>query len=136
MRIIIDVNLWVSFGMGKSLERLRIVLPHPDVELYASIDLNREIAEVVQRPRLKKYLKPDRVREIFELLAQFANYVDLLGTSTANFQDAKDNYLLNLADEVQSDFLVTGDKLLLELGQYQNTRIISFAELLIQLGLE
>ena len=136
MRIIIDVNLWVSFGMGKSLERLRAVLPHPDVELYASTDLNREIAEVVQRPKLKKYLKPDRVSEIFELLAQFANYVDIISASTANFQDAKDNYLLNLADEVQADFLVTGDKLLLELGQYQNTRIISFVDLLIQLGLE
>jgi uncharacterized protein len=136
MRIIIDVNLWVSFGMGKSLERLRAVLPHPEVELYASIDLNREIADVVQRPRLKKYLKPARVREIFELLSQFANYVDIVGASTANFQDAKDNYLLNLADEIQADFLVTGDKLLLELRQYQNTRIITFSELLIQLGLE
>ena len=136
MRIIIDVNLWVSFGMGKSLDRLRLVLPHPEVELFASDDINREIADVVQRPRLKKYLKPNRVKEIFELLSQFAFYVPSFGEGNANFMDAKDNYLLNLAAEVKADFLVTGDKPLLELGQYQKTRIISFAELLMLLEIE
>ncbi|MFN0173903.1 MAG: putative toxin-antitoxin system toxin component, PIN family [Saprospiraceae bacterium] len=136
MRIIIDVNLWVSFGMGKSLDRLRLVLPHPEVELFASDDINREIVDVVKRPRLKKYLKPDRVKEIFELLSQFAYYVRPIGEGNADFKDAKDNYLLNLAAEVNADFLVTGDKPMLKLGQYQQTRIISFADLLVLLEIE
>jgi uncharacterized protein len=103
MRIIIDVNLWVSFAMGKSLDRLRLVLPHPSVQLFASDELNREIADVVQRPHLQKYLKATRVKEIFELLSQFAEYVRPTQVGNADFMDPKDNYLLNLAAEVNAD---------------------------------
>jgi len=67
------------------------------------------------------------------LLAQFANYIDVGSAGNANFKDEKDNYLLDLAEHVDADFLVTGDKPLLELARHKNTRIISFTDLLEEL---
>jgi len=40
-------------------------------------------------------------------------------------KDPQDNFLLELAEEAAADYLVSGDKLVLELGHYQKTKIIS-----------
>ena len=45
---------------------------------------------------------------------------------SADFFDPKDNYLLDLSETVEADFLVTGDKPLLNLQFHGNTRIISY----------
>lgn len=42
-------------------------------------------------------------------------------------RDVKDNYLLALAEIVPLDYLITGDRDLLVLEQWQQTRIIPFA---------
>lgn len=40
-------------------------------------------------------------------------------------KDPQDNFLLELADEAQADYLISGDKLVLELKHYGKTKIIS-----------
>lgn len=40
-------------------------------------------------------------------------------------KDATDNFLLELALEAQADYLISGDKLVLKLKQYNKTRILS-----------
>jgi len=40
-------------------------------------------------------------------------------------KDATDNFLLELALEAQADYLISGDKLVLKLKQYANTKILS-----------
>ena len=44
-------------------------------------------------------------------------------------RDPKDNFLLGLCDIGTADFLVTGDKDLLELLEYKGTKIISPSKL-------
>ena len=45
-------------------------------------------------------------------------------------RDPQDNFLLELALESRADFLVSGDKLVLELKQYKSTKIITPKEFL------
>lgn len=40
-------------------------------------------------------------------------------------KDPTDNFLLELADEAQADYLISGDKLVLTLEHYKKTKIIS-----------
>ncbi len=40
-------------------------------------------------------------------------------------RDKKDNFLLELAEESNADFIITGYKNLLILGEYKNTKIIT-----------
>lgn len=40
-------------------------------------------------------------------------------------KDPTDNFLLELADEAQADYLISGDKLVLKLKQYNKTKILS-----------
>ena len=45
-------------------------------------------------------------------------------------RDPKDDFLLNLATDGRADFLITGDKDLLVLGQYEATKILTLNEFL------
>jgi putative PIN family toxin of toxin-antitoxin system len=47
-------------------------------------------------------------------------------TQTTHCRDPKDNFLLDLAQTVHADFLITGDNDLLVLKQHFDTVIISF----------
>ena len=49
-------------------------------------------------------------------------------------RDSKDNFLLALAKDAGADFLITGDKDLLSLKTFGNTKIISLNEFVKQLN--
>lgn len=127
MRIIIDVNIWVSFCIGQHLDDLPTVVNYSSVELFICKELEQEFTEVSTRPKLAKYMRQERVQEVFQLMAAFGikAEIDRIG---ADFVDAKDNYLLDFSRSVDASYLVTGDQNLLALGIYYKTKIISFRD--------
>lgn len=49
MRVIIDVNIWVSFCIGQQLDDLPLAVGNPGVELFICEALEAEFADVVSR---------------------------------------------------------------------------------------
>ena len=127
IRVVIDCNIWVSFGIGKNLNILPDLFSRDFIEVVASNELLAEIDDVCQRPKLQKYISENRYKEIIELVNRISNFYTI-HTFNAQFSDIKDNYLLNLSESTQTNYLITGDKMLLKLGQYLDTKIISFAD--------
>ena len=129
LRIVIDVNIWLSFCIGHLLDDLPRLISLPEIELFTCHELNAEFVEVAARPKLKKYIRKKRIEETLELLEVYAAMVTIQ-TRTANFQDAKDNYLLDLCDTTGSNFLITGDILLLNLFEHNQTKILPYRDFL------
>jgi uncharacterized protein len=129
MKIIFDVNIWVSFGIGKNLGNLAELIQKSGFEVVSCLELDAELARVATYPKLQKYLSTDRIIEIFDLLARFAVYYKIESTNTV-FVDAKDIYLLDLCDVSDAKYLITGDKPLLILQKHHNTEIISYRDFL------
>lgn len=129
IRIVIDVNIWISFGIGKQLAVLPDIVKDPEIEIFASNQLLNELTDVCYRPKLKKYLSEARIQEVFQLITHFAKFEESIDRN-AQFKDEKDNYLLDLCDKINANYLVTGDTLLLNLAQHHQTEIISFNRLL------
>ncbi len=127
MKIVIDVNIWISFGIGKELSTLPKLLVRKDLQIFSCSELTDELEIVCKYPKLKKYLSDKRIDEIFELIARLT-ITETIKASNANFSDPKDNYLLNLLETVAANYLITGDKRLLTLGSYKQTKIISFKD--------
>jgi putative PIN family toxin of toxin-antitoxin system len=125
MSVVFDNNIWISYAIGKQLNDIPILLKHPDLELFACNELLDEFERVRQYPKLQKFLTHERAAETFELMLATAVMVQITAR-TANFTDAKDNYLLDRCNVAQVDFLVTGDKLLLALETFNKTRILSY----------
>lgn len=124
IRVVIDVNIWVSFAIGKRSVVLREIALNPLIEIYASAELLNEFKDVLKRPKLKKIISSERAKNALLLLNQ-SSFM-LKPVSTIQFsRDPADDYLLEIANDCNADYLVTGDKDLLVLGKFENTEIIS-----------
>jgi uncharacterized protein len=134
MKVIFDNNIWISYAIGHHLSDVPVILKRPDVALYACAELFAEFQNAVQYPKLVKILRPERVMETFELMSAKAFLVSITERS-ADFKDAKDNYLLDLCAAVKADYLITGDKPLLALEQYDQTSIVTYRDFRAMLGM-
>jgi len=134
MKVIIDANIWISFCIGQMLDDLPWIVEHPNVELFTCFELNSEVVEVAARPRLKKYIREKRIKEVLELIENYASLVTI-EAKKADFKDPKDNYLLDLCDTILAEYLITGDTLLLDLQKHKQTKIIRFREFCEILGI-
>jgi uncharacterized protein len=127
-KVVVDTNIFISFLIGKVLKDLPKYLHSSAVELVVSDELISELIEVTSRPKFNKYFSEELVRELVILVEERS--ITIQPHSQINVcRDAKDNYLLALANDGNADFLVTGDKDLLTMGAFENTRIVDYNEL-------
>ena len=126
-KIIVDSNIWISFLIGKSLKGLQNYIDAKKVLIITSTEQIQELAEVFQKPKIKRYFTTEQVTEFFELLDESSVYVNLK-TKTSLCRDVKDNYLLSMAIDSNADFLITGDNDLLILSKVEHTKIVKFTD--------
>lgn len=126
MKIVIDANLWISFAIGKRLNRLEKLLKYPRIDIFHTEQLITELNDVVQRPKLAKYINQERKEELFELLLTYSQLISISKESRRLSRDRKDDYLLELCHKVGADFLLTGDNDLLILQEFECTKIVLF----------
>ena len=130
-RIILDTNLWISFLITKDYTKLDKTLLHKKAILIFSEELLAEFIIVCKRPKLKKYFTDKDVLTLLEAIQEHAEMIDVK-TSIKKCRDEKDNFLLALAIDGKADYLLTGDKDLLDLRKIQKTRIITISEFLLK----
>lgn len=126
-RIIIDTNLWISFLLTRQFNFLDDLLEKGQIRLLFSQELLSEFLEVVDRPKFKKFFHEKDLRILMEFIEQYAEFIDVVSKAIA-CRDEKDNFLLSLAIDGSANYLITGDKDLLDLKRFGKTRIITFAE--------
>jgi uncharacterized protein len=134
IKVIIDTNLWISFLIGKQLVSLKPLLVEQTIQPILSEQLLQEIVLVTQRPKLEKYFPQSKVNELIDLLKIIGLSININSKVTL-CRDAKDNYLLALAKDSQANFLITGDKDLLVLKQFESTKIVTYQEFLQEISL-
>ncbi|PSR54816.1 putative toxin-antitoxin system toxin component, PIN family [Adhaeribacter arboris] len=121
-RIIIDTNLWISFLITKSFNNIDNLIATEKVQLLFSQELVDEFLQVTQRPKFKKFFKQKDVQLLIEVLGIHAELITIT-SSVEECRDSKDNFLLSLAVDGKADYLLTGDKDLLELKSMKATKI-------------
>ena len=127
VKIIVDTNVWISFLMGKTLAKLESYVYDGHFQIVSCNEQLAELKEVLYRPKMERYFSAYQIKGIFELLADFAQFVKI-HSKIDICRDAKDNYLLALSVDSGANFLITGDKDLLSIKQIENTAIISFKD--------
>jgi uncharacterized protein len=134
MKVVFDNNIWLSYAIGNHMEDIPKILLLPTIELFACSELLDEFERVRHYPKLQKYLKPERAKDTIDLICAKALFVPIIDRN-AEFVDPKDNYLLDLCRTVSADVLVTGDKALLALEVYEETRILTYRSFCDRLNL-
>lgn len=133
IKVLFDCNTWISFSMGGRLKQLENLLPNPHLEIFSCQILLDEFEDVVKRPHLNKYLQAERVLLARKSLETVLLPFKITSTLKPISRDPKDDYLLHFSFQYSLNYLVTGDKDLLVLGQYQNTRILTFSNFIKEL---
>ena len=124
IRVIFDTNVWISFLIGKRLSIIQKFISDGSIVIVITDQLIKEINLVTGREKLKKYFPKESVKELVELLETIAENVEI---KTKHFisRDLKDNFLLDLIDYSKADYLITGDKDLLEHNPFKTAQILS-----------
>lgn len=125
-KIIVDTNVLVSALIRKSYPYFIVyeLLPEQRVQLCVSDAVLTEYSGVLQRPKFAKY--PDFVLKAKTLLTAIELYavryvpqikLELIG-------DKDDNKFLELADECDADYLITGNTNDFTFRAYKQTKVV------------
>ncbi|GHU96080.1 hypothetical protein FACS1894156_6700 [Bacteroidia bacterium] len=130
-KVIFDTNLWISLLIGKRLATLEEVCGDSRFAVYLCSELAAEFEDVVSRPKINKYAQSNSIAYVKRLMEDACITAEITITATSDVRDNKDLYLLSLADSIDADFIVSGDKDLLTLQQYNRTQILSFSDFML-----
>lgn len=124
VKVIFDTNVWISFLIGKRLAKIKQYIVDGSITIIVTEQFVTELKTVTSREKLKKYFPKNSVKELIELLETIAENIEIKPTHFIN-RDPKDNFLLDLIDFSKADYLVTGDKDLLEHNPFLTAKILT-----------
>lgn len=122
MRVILDANVLIAAVAGRGLCESLLELCLEAHDLIVS----PELLEEVHRSLVRKVKLPDSVAVDFcRLLRNNASMATPVAVAPDACRDPKDLYLLGLSESAKAEFLVTGDKDLLDSGWPGPTKIVT-----------
>ena len=128
-KIIIDTNLWISLLIGKRLSEMYSLCNSKKVEIYICEELKEEFIRIAFRVKIKKYVTEERVFQTLDLMNSSCIISSIKkNVVSSGLRDENDLYLIALAETVKADFILTGDKDLLSLQSYNQTKIVTYKE--------
>ncbi len=128
-RVIVDTNLWISFLLTKNYPKLGFLLTGNHLILLFSNELLDEFIEVTQRTKFKKYFTNTDLQNLVKAIREKAEFIKV-NSEVKLCRDLKDNFLLTLAKDGKASHLITGDKDLLVLQQFMQTKICTISDYL------
>jgi len=133
VRVIFDTNVWISFLIGKKISFIKEYIVDGTISIITTPQLILEIQTVTARPKLKKYFPKKSVEELLGLLNTISESFEVEPHYDI-CRDPKDNFLFDLIAVSKADYLVTGDKDLLEHNPFMQIQIITPADFEIEMG--
>ncbi|MBK6342140.1 MAG: putative toxin-antitoxin system toxin component, PIN family [Flavobacteriales bacterium] len=125
LKLVVDINVLISWLIGKKLARMDAALSSERFMLVMSASYLEELEDVLARPHLRKYFTLERAEEAMMLLRDTALILEREPSVKPICRDPKDDYLLAIAKAAKAGLLVTGDKDLLVLKSYSKAEIIT-----------
>ena len=127
MNIVCDTNVLVSGILFKGNARRILQLASQGIITNCiSAAILREAEDVLLRPKFG--LGPEQVMNMIDLFRDTFEVVTPSSRITAVQADPDDNRILEAAVAADADFVVSGDKHLLNLGEWKGIRIVSPAK--------
>lgn len=129
IRAVIDTNLIISYLLTQSDTTSRLIShwERGDFVYLISPTMLAELQAVIQRPRLRQQMRVNPL-VLLELIEQDTELVMGKLILTGVCRDPKDDHFIACAVEGQANYLVTGDKDLLDIERYQTVNMIKAYE--------
>lgn len=132
IRAVFDTNIYISAFItpGGKAEEAYLLTVEKKTGLYTSVPILTETAGKLK----EKFLWSDeQITATIKHIGSVSTVVKP-GSRIKILHDEPDNRILECAEHSKADFLVTGDRHLLDLKKYGQTSIIKLAEFLRKIG--
>ena len=134
MKVILDCNIWISFLLSKQDCLLKRMLMDTRFDIYICEELLSEIINVARRDKIRKRVSEAELQQLLKIIDAFCEKTTIDHIAESIIRDPKDLYLLSLAETIDADYIVSGDKDLTDLNQHLRTRIIKLADFKLMMG--
>ena len=136
MRVVLDTNILIGAVITKGTppDKLYQAWMRGEINLITSTAQMAEVAAVLARPRLEKFLGADEAETLVENIGTRALILD--EPPSVNLSpDPKDNPILAAAIAGKADVIVSGDKKhMLALGEVEGIPVVTAREALERLS--
>lgn len=124
MRVVCDTNVLISGVLFSGHpRRILIMAARGEIACFTSPDLLREAEAVLLRPKFG--LRPEQVSAMVALFRDTFEVVHPARHIKAVEADPGDDIVLEAASEARAERIVSGDKHLLDLSEWEGIRILS-----------
>ena len=129
MRVVLDTNLLVSLALveGGRLAPIWDAWREGRFDVLMCDELLAEVEEVLQRPKLARYMNDGARAALLRDLRALALPV-ALSEPFPPFEDGNDRFLLALVRDGRADALLTGDRALQVLERFDNSVVAAPAD--------
>ena len=134
MRVILDCNIWISFLLSRQDCLLKRMLMDTRFDIYICEELLSEIINVARRDKIRKRVSENELQQLLKIIDAFCIKTTISQIAESIIRDPKDVYLLSLAETIDANYIVSGDKDLTELNQHLKTRIVKLADFKLMMG--
>ena len=126
--VVLDINIFISAILfkGTPLEILQLCISKNEIDIAISPEL---LAELIGKLKYKFGIKSQTLESLKVELESSMLYL-LPAYTTQICRDASDNKIIDLAICAVAEFIITGDKDLLEIKTYKGIKIITAVEFL------
>lgn len=126
-KVVIDTNVIVSALIQKNYPFLIIdeLLFENKIQVCVSDELMAEYFDVLSRPKFARF--PDFANNAENILSEIGLKAKLFKPNVKLdiIADQDDNMILELAEESDADFIITGNTTDFTMSEYKNTRIVT-----------
>ena len=123
MKVVIDTNVFVSASFGGIPKEVIGYIDRAECKLCISQPIVEEYLNVLNRNGSSRLLLEKVIFYCTE--ADTVTDANLLPTLHVVEKDPSDNKFIECAVALQADFIITGDRALLEIGEYDNIQIVT-----------
>lgn len=122
MKIVIDTNVLISSFLFKGFSADVLDYCKRSHKVYLS---NWIVNEFIEKMEGKFKIPKERINYIIILINEFFTIIDPKCKLPELCRDKDDNNVLQLAEYINADYIITGDKDLIVLKEYKGTKIIA-----------
>ena len=134
MKVILDCNIWISFLLSRQDCLLKRMLMDTRFDIYICEELLSEIINVARRDKIRKRVSENELQQLLKIIDAFCKKTTISQIAESIIRDPKDLYLLSLAETIDANYIVSGDKDLTDLNQHLRTRLIKLADFKLMMG--
>ena len=127
-RVVLDTNVLVSALIDDGKPRKLVLELLEKYTVVSSRQMIAELADVVSRSKFS--VTSGQVERFLASLVKMSQLVSDVARFKVVLEDPDDDVVLNAAYTGGAEFIVTGDRHLLELGKFKKTKIVTVNQML------